>query len=269
MSAPRNLVNLSGVAKGYGSRVGARRRHARRRRGRPHRRRRPQRRRQVDAAAADRRRSRSRTRARSRARAGVELALLGQGDELDADAHDPRGARRRPRRPRVGGRPRVPRRARRAARRRRAAPLPAGHGHADRAALGRRAAADRAREARCSTAPSCCCSTSRRTTSTSRASTGSPRHLAARRGALVVVTHDRWFLDAVCTATWEVADGGVHQYEGGYAAYVLARAERERAGGGARGAPPAPAAQGARVAAARAAGAHVQAEVPHRGRRTR
>ena len=54
--------------------------------------------------------------------------------------------------------------------------------------------------------------------------------LAARRGTLVVVTHDRWFLDAVCTQTWEVADGTVHQYEGGYAAYVLARAERDRQG---------------------------------------
>ena len=54
------------------------------------------------------------------------------------------------------------------------------------------------------------------------------RHLAARRGSLVVITHDRWFLDAVCTATWEVADEAVHQYEGGYAAYVLARAERDR-----------------------------------------
>ena len=54
------------------------------------------------------------------------------------------------------------------------------------------------------------------------------RHLASRRGSLVVVTHDRWFLDAVCTATWEVADGAVHRYEGGYAAYVLARAERDR-----------------------------------------
>jgi ATP-binding cassette subfamily F protein uup len=54
------------------------------------------------------------------------------------------------------------------------------------------------------------------------------RHLAARKGSLLVVTHDRWFLDAVCTATWEVADGSVHQYDGGYAAYVLARAERER-----------------------------------------
>src|SRR5215217_4958332 len=53
-------------------------------------------------------------------------------------------------------------------------------------------------------------------------------HLAARRGTLLVVTHDRWFLDAVCTATWELADGAVHRYEGGYAAYVLARAERER-----------------------------------------
>ena len=47
-------------------------------------------------------------------------------------------------------------------------------------------------------------------------------------GALVVVTHDRWFLDAVCTRTWEVHDGEVDQYDGGYAAYVLARAERSR-----------------------------------------
>ncbi len=54
------------------------------------------------------------------------------------------------------------------------------------------------------------------------------RHLAARRGSMLVVTHDRWFLDAVCTATWELSDGAVHQYEGGYAAYVLARAERDR-----------------------------------------
>jgi ATP-binding cassette subfamily F protein uup len=53
-------------------------------------------------------------------------------------------------------------------------------------------------------------------------------HLAARRGSLLVITHDRWFLDAVCTATWEVDDGAVHRYEGGYAAYVLARAERDR-----------------------------------------
>jgi len=54
------------------------------------------------------------------------------------------------------------------------------------------------------------------------------RHLAARRGSMLVVTHDRWFLDAVCTSTWEISDTVVHQYDGGYAAYVLARAERER-----------------------------------------
>ncbi|MCW3015564.1 MAG: transporter related protein [Solirubrobacterales bacterium] len=53
-------------------------------------------------------------------------------------------------------------------------------------------------------------------------------HLAARRGSMVVITHDRWFLDEVCTSTWEVADGAIHQYDGGYAAYVLARAERDR-----------------------------------------
>ena len=53
-------------------------------------------------------------------------------------------------------------------------------------------------------------------------------HLAARRGALLVVTHDRWFLDAVVARTWEVADATVRQYDGGYAAYVLARAERSR-----------------------------------------
>jgi ATP-binding cassette subfamily F protein uup len=54
------------------------------------------------------------------------------------------------------------------------------------------------------------------------------RHLLQRRGALLVVTHDRWFLDAVCTATWEVADATVRAYEGGYAAWTLARAERAR-----------------------------------------
>ncbi|MBE7189188.1 ABC-F family ATP-binding cassette domain-containing protein, partial [Jatrophihabitans endophyticus] len=58
-------------------------------------------------------------------------------------------------------------------------------------------------------------------------------YLRTRRGALLVVTHDRWFLDAVCERTWEVADGAVHQFDGGYAAYVLARAERERQAGAA------------------------------------
>ncbi|GGK69672.1 ABC transporter ATP-binding protein [Sphaerisporangium melleum] len=53
-------------------------------------------------------------------------------------------------------------------------------------------------------------------------------HLIQRRSALLVVTHDRWFLDAVSTRTWEVVDGTVQRYEGGYAAYVLAKAERAR-----------------------------------------
>ena len=47
-------------------------------------------------------------------------------------------------------------------------------------------------------------------------------------GGLMVVTHDRWFLDAVCTTTWEVHDGIVEPFEGGYAAYVLQRVERDR-----------------------------------------
>ena len=54
------------------------------------------------------------------------------------------------------------------------------------------------------------------------------RHLARRTSALVVVTHDRWFLDAVCDTTWEVHDGVVDVYDGGYAAFVLAKAERQR-----------------------------------------
>ncbi|HVV13809.1 ABC-F family ATP-binding cassette domain-containing protein [Amycolatopsis sp.] len=53
-------------------------------------------------------------------------------------------------------------------------------------------------------------------------------HLLARRAAVVVVTHDRWFLDTVCGRTWEVVGGQVEQYEGGYADWVFARAERAR-----------------------------------------
>jgi ABC transport system ATP-binding/permease protein len=52
--------------------------------------------------------------------------------------------------------------------------------------------------------------------------------LADQGTAMVVVTHDRWFLDAATTRTWELADGRLHAYDGGYAAYVLARAERVR-----------------------------------------
>jgi ATP-binding cassette subfamily F protein uup len=56
-------------------------------------------------------------------------------------------------------------------------------------------------------------------------------HLVARSSALVVVTHDRWFLDEVCQTTWEVHDGVVDSYEGGYASFVLAKAERQRQAG--------------------------------------
>ena len=53
-------------------------------------------------------------------------------------------------------------------------------------------------------------------------------YLRGQRQAFVIVTHDRWFLDAVCEQTWEITDGQVNSYEGGYSAYVLARAERAR-----------------------------------------
>ncbi|WP_110588610.1 ABC-F family ATP-binding cassette domain-containing protein [Microbacterium suaedae] len=54
------------------------------------------------------------------------------------------------------------------------------------------------------------------------------RRWPANQGALLLVTHDRWFLDAVCTRMWEVHDGIVDPFEGGYAAYVLQRVERQR-----------------------------------------
>ena len=55
------------------------------------------------------------------------------------------------------------------------------------------------------------------------------RHLNARKDlAVLVVTHDRWFLDAVTDRTWEVVAGALEEYDGGYSAYVLAKAERAR-----------------------------------------
>ena len=59
------------------------------------------------------------------------------------------------------------------------------------------------------------------------------RHLNDLRTAdvaMLIVSHDRWFLDAVSSRIWELHDGRVEAYEGGYAAYVLARAERQRRG---------------------------------------
>jgi ABC transport system ATP-binding/permease protein len=54
------------------------------------------------------------------------------------------------------------------------------------------------------------------------------RNLQAANVAMLVVSHDRWFLDAICTRIWEVHDGAVHAYDGGYAAYVLAKTDRVR-----------------------------------------
>ena len=54
------------------------------------------------------------------------------------------------------------------------------------------------------------------------------RRWPANAGGLVVVTHDRWFLDEVCTITWEVHDRVVEPFDGGYAAYILQRVERDR-----------------------------------------
>ncbi|MCR5978604.1 ATP-binding cassette domain-containing protein [Gordonia jinghuaiqii] len=54
------------------------------------------------------------------------------------------------------------------------------------------------------------------------------RRWPANAGGLLVVTHDRWFLDEVCTVTWEVHDRIVEAFEGGYAAYILQRVERDR-----------------------------------------
>lgn len=58
------------------------------------------------------------------------------------------------------------------------------------------------------------------------------RHLRTRwqdgAGALLMVTHDRWFLDEVCTSMWEVHDAVVEPFEGGYSAYILQRVERDR-----------------------------------------
>ena len=85
------------------------------------------------------------------------------------------------------------------------------------------------------------------------------QRLAGRPEALVAVTHDRWFLDAVCNRTWELADGQLHAYEGGYSAYVLAGGTEP----GRRGHPPS-AAQGTGLAAPGAARADRRAPAPDR-----
>jgi ATP-binding cassette subfamily F protein uup len=54
------------------------------------------------------------------------------------------------------------------------------------------------------------------------------RRWPGNAGGLIVVTHDRWFLDEICTDTWEVHDRIIEPFEGGYAAYILQRVERDR-----------------------------------------
>lgn len=54
------------------------------------------------------------------------------------------------------------------------------------------------------------------------------KRFSRKDGALIVVTHDRWFLDEVCEHMWEVHDGLVESFEGGYSAYILQRVERQR-----------------------------------------
>ncbi|SNT09220.1 ATPase components of ABC transporters with duplicated ATPase domains [Micrococcales bacterium KH10] len=54
------------------------------------------------------------------------------------------------------------------------------------------------------------------------------RRWSANTGGLLMITHDRWILDEICTATWEVHDRIVEPFEGGYAAYILQRVERDR-----------------------------------------
>ncbi|HEX6233387.1 MAG TPA: ABC-F family ATP-binding cassette domain-containing protein [Jiangellaceae bacterium] len=54
------------------------------------------------------------------------------------------------------------------------------------------------------------------------------RHLRSSGRTIVLVSHDRWLLDAVCETLWELVSGDVHSYDGGYSEFVLARAERER-----------------------------------------
>ena len=196
---------------------------------------------------------------------GLQLSLLGQGDDLDDDEDRPRGARRRPRRSRVGRGRALPQRARGPARRGRDAPLPEGPRHRRRPALGRRTTPDRARQdpARPPAAAA------------ARRAHQPPR----RRGRRLARPPPRRppRRDARHHPRSLVPRRRLHPHLGGRRRRgppvrgrlrgLRARPRRARAPvRGARRAPPAAAAQGARVAAQRPARAHEQAQVPHRGR---
>ena len=88
----------------------------------------------------------------------------------------------------------------------------------------------------------------------------------AGAGALLVVTHDRWFLDEVCTSMWEVHDGKVDPFEGGYSAYILQRVERDRMAQVAEERRRNMARKRAGMAFARCPGPQHQAQVPRRRR---
>ena len=201
----------------------ARRRVAGRRARRADRRRRPQRRRQDHAARHPHRRRARPTAGRVSRVGGLRLAHLAQGDALPAGRHAsatscwPTGTA-----PPTTSGPPTPRSA------------TCSTGWASATSTAPSTGCPAARSAgsrwprRWSATPTSSSSTSRPTTSTSRASAGSPGTCWPGGARVVVVTHDRWFLDAVCTRTWEVAGGRVESYLGGYADWVYARAERAR-----------------------------------------
>ena len=159
---------------------------------------------------------------------GPGLAAARAADRLPAPGrrarrhpHRPRGGARRPGRPRVGRRPADPRGRRGAARRRRPSTAPSpglSGGERRRCSLAALLLGDH--DLVVLDEPTNHLDV--------EAVAWLAEHLARRPSALVVVTHDRWFLDAVCQWTWEVHDGVVDVYEGGYAAFVLAKAERQR-----------------------------------------
>ena len=191
-----------------------------RRVGRPHRRRRAQRRRQDHIAGHPHRRPGTRRGPRQPRRRAAARAP-GAGRRAAARcARARRRAERVWRRPRVGRRPQGARGARRARRARRWTARSTGSPAA-------RSAGSRWRGRWCSDLDLLVLDEP--TNHLDVEGIGwLAEHLVARRCAVVVVTHDRWFLDAVCTRTWEVAGGQVEDYLGGYADWIFARAERAR-----------------------------------------
>ena len=103
------------------------------------------------------------------------------------------------------------------------------HERAGRRALGRRAAQARARARRRLGREPAACSTSRRTTSTSRAARRSKPRSTRSRAPLLLVSHDRALLDAIADRTLALEDGTIRSYDGGWAEYVAARDERAEA----------------------------------------